>query len=238
MRDERKVKISPSLICTDMCNLERSVRELEDAGVDMLHIDIIDGYFSPSMPLGLDTVSALRKKTGLPFDVHLMVNDNGFFINEMLNTGVQQICFHYESAVHADRLLSTIKKSGACAGVALAPATPVSVLEYIIEKCDYIMLMLINPGFAGYSDENPVSYALRKIADTYQFINKRGLDVSVEIDGRVSIENIENYVSTGADILVAGSSSLFLKGNTLNQNLELIRQAAEKGFNRRKAENC
>lgn len=199
---KKNIKLSPSLICTDMCNLEQSIRKLEVLNVDMIHVDIIDGYFSPSMPLGLDTVKQLRTKTSLPFDVHLMANDNDFFLDEIIKMNVQQICFQYESAIHIDRLLNKIKDSGVKAGVALTPSTPISVLEYAIERCDFILLMLINPGFAGNGSEKQVSYALKKINACFNFIKDRGLNILIEIDGRVATENIADFVSAGTDILV------------------------------------
>ncbi len=233
MNRRKKVIIAPSLICMDMCNLEEGIREIESAGIEMLHVDIIDGYFSPSMPLGLGTVEMLRKKTGLPFDVHIMAKDNEFFINELIDIGVQQICFHYESAIHVNHYLDKIRDSGARAGLALTPSTPVSVLEYAIQKCDFILLMLINPGFARYAGEKQVPYARTKIEDAYRFIQRKGLDVAIEIDGRITKDNVEGFVAAGADIIVAGSSSLFDKAGTLEENFGRIMEAANKGINRR-----
>ena len=116
MAKENEVKISPSLICTDLCNIERDVRNLEEAGVDFLHVDLIDAHFSPSMPMGIEVIQQVRKKTKLPFDVHLMVENNEFFIQEMIKVGVDQMCFHYESAFHVDRLLGLTKQSNIKAG--------------------------------------------------------------------------------------------------------------------------
>ena len=157
--------ISPSLICLDLCNLESQVRELEQAGITMLHIDILDGYFSPSMPIGLDVIRELRKKTDMAFDVHVMVNDNSFFINELLDIGVQQIVFHAETEPHIDHMLDVIHRRGVKAGLALKPATPLSVLDYVLEKCDTVLLMQINPGFAGNKAEKAVAYSGRKIIE-------------------------------------------------------------------------
>jgi len=227
------IKLSPSLICMDMCNLEQSINKLEEMNIDMIHIDIIDGYFSPSMPLGLDTVKQLRAKTSLPFDVHLMVNNNDFFIDEIIKTGAQRICFQYESSIHIDRLLNKIKESGAKAGVALTPSTPISVLEYTIEKCDYILLMLINPGFAGNESEKQVSYSLKKINDCYNYLKNRELEIPIEIDGRVATENIADLVCAGADVLVLGSSSLFRRGMSLDENLRAIKGEISCGIKRR-----
>ena len=228
------VKIAPSLICTDLCNIERDIKNIEDAGVDFLHVDLIDAHFSPSMPMGIEVVQQVRQKTPLPFDVHLMVENNEFFITEMAKIGIQQMCFHYESAFHVDRMLSLIQENGIKPGIALMPATPVSVLEYCLERIDFVMLMLINPGFAGHKGENQVPYAERKVADCYKFLRERGSNIPIEIDGRVSFENIPNLVAAGADILVAGSRSLFHKDGTLSENLKKIKKATSLGLAKRK----
>ncbi len=228
------IRIAPSLICADLCNLEQSIRSLEKLGVDYLHVDLIDAHFSPSMPLGLETVRQLRNKTALPFDVHLMVEDNEFFIREMAKIGVQQLCFHCESAFHVDRTLSLIQENGISAGIALMPATPFSVLEYCLERISFVLLMLINPGFADRKEEKQVPYAERRVADCRRFLNDRGLDIPIEIDGRVSFESIPRLVAAGADILVTGSSSLFHKGGTLSENFGKTKKAISIGWEKRK----
>lgn len=227
------IKLSSSLICTDLCNLERSIHEISELDIDLLHIDLIDGYFSPSMPIGLGMVRALRKKTDIPFDVHLMVKENDFFIDEIIDIGVRQVCFHCESEIHIDRLLNKIKKSGIGAGIALIPSTPISVLEYVIEKCDFVMLMLINPGYAGDRGEEQVPYALKKVNDCYKYIKHRGLDIPIEIDGRITIKRIPHFVSAGADILVLGSKSLFNQNSNLIENIKKIKSAVNIGLDRR-----
>src|SRR5699024_9436466 len=120
-----------SIMCADLCNLENSVKEIEASGIDTLHIDVIDGHFSPSMPLGLDTIKQLRKITNMNFDVHVMTRNNKFFIQELIDIGVQQITFHIESSMHIDRNINLIKKNGIKAGVALNPDTSLSSLDYI-----------------------------------------------------------------------------------------------------------
>ncbi len=227
------IKLSPSLICTDLCNMEQSVNELSKYDIDMLHIDIIDGYFSPSMPMGLDVIRNLRKKTSIPFDVHLMAKENDFFIDEIIDIGAQQISFHYESETHVDRLLNRIKKSGIKAGIALNPSTPISMLEYVIENCDFVLLMLINPGFAGDKGEKQVPYALRKVKDCYKFIKSRGYEVPIEIDGRIYTKSISDFVCAGSDILVLGSKSLFTEDLNLVENIKKIRVAVSHGIERR-----
>ena len=172
--------ISPSLICLDLCNLEQQVRLVEESGIRMLHVDILDGHFSPSMPLGLETVKQLRKKTDLEFEAHVMTANPQYFIDELLECGVSQIVFHIETADHVDGLLNYIHGKGVRAGVALKPGTPLTVLDYVLDKCDAVLLMLINPGFAQCAGEAQVS----------------------------SPKNIEDYGRGIANIFVAGSTCI------------------------------
>ena len=206
----QKCILSPSLIsCCDLCNLEASVKNLEAAGIEMLHVDILDGHFSPSMPLGLDTVRQLRSRTDIIFDVHLMTTAHDFFVEELLDIGVQQLVFHGEMEPHMDNRLNQIRKAGVRAGVALKPATPLSSLEYVIEKCDAVLLMLINPGYAQSKSEGQVPYAERKVRELHEMIQSRGLDTKVILDGRISKENMAMFAPDGiADIFVAGSTCL------------------------------
>ena len=213
MRDsiyQEKCILSPSLIsCCDLCNLESSVKALEEAGIEMLHVDILDGHFSPSMPLGLDTVRQLRSRTDMIFDVHVMTSAHDFFIEELLDIGVQQLVFHGEMEPHMDNRLNQIRKAGVRAGVALKPATPLNTLEYVLEKCDAVLLMLINPGYAQSKSEGQVPYAERKVRELHQMIASRGLDTKVILDGRISKENMALFAPEGiADIFVAGSTCL------------------------------
>lgn len=227
------VVISPSLICTDMCNLEKSIYALESLGMEWLHIDIIDGRFSPSLPLGIEAVRQLRKRTKINFDVHVMVQNNEFFVQEMLEIGIQQICFHYESTTHTDRLLNLIRSQGVKAGIALNPSTPLAVLDYVLEQCDFLLFMLINPGFAGHKGEKQVPYAANKISDGYRLIRSKNLNIPIEADGRVSLDSIPDLVGAGADILVAGSTSLFIPGNSIEHNLSRMKTAISRGMERR-----
>ena len=199
---------TPSLITLDLCNLESQVRVLEKEGIEMLHVDILDGHFSPSMPLGLDTVRQLRDKTDLAFDCHVMVTEQDYFVNELLDIGVQQIVFHAETQPHIDGMLNRIHEKGVRAGVALKPSTPLCVLEYVLEKCDTVLLMLINPGYAFVKGEQPVPYGGRKIRELKKMIGERGLDTKISLDGRISPEVVRTYGKDLADQFVIGSTCL------------------------------
>lgn len=205
---EEKCIISPSLICLDMCNLESQIHILEQSGINVLHVDILDGHFSPSMPLGLDTVRQLRQKTDMFFDCHVMVENQDFFVDELLDIGVQQIVFHAETQPHIDGMINRIHAKGVKAGIALKPSTPLSTVEYVLDKCDSVLLMLINPGYAFLKGEKQVAYADRKIRQLRQMINERGLDTKIELDGRISLDNIRTYGKDLADVFVTGTTCL------------------------------
>lgn len=210
--------LSPSLICLDMCNLEREVRSLEKAGIKMLHVDILDGHFSPSMPLGLDTVRQLRAKTDMFFDCHVMVTGQDYFVDELLDIGVDQIVFHGETQPHIDGMLNRIHAKGVKAGVALKPSTSLTELEYVLDKCDTVLLMLINPGYAFVKGEKQVAYADRKIRELRKMITDRGLNTKIEVDGRISPDNIRTYGKGDVDIFVTGSTCI--KKDNMEQSLE------------------
>ncbi|WEG16671.1 ribulose-phosphate 3-epimerase [Alkalihalophilus pseudofirmus] len=228
---QRNVEIYPSIMCADLCNLEQSIKKVENEGIDTLHIDILDGHFSPSMPLGLDTIKQLRKVTNLKFDVHIMSTNNQFFIEEMIDLGVEQITFHIEKESHVDRYIKLIKKNNIKVGIALNPATPISVLDYVLPECDTVLLMLINPGFATDKGEQQVSYAAKKVEDMARMIKERGLSTKIEVDGRVSFDTIPNLVRAGADMLVAGSTSFYDKNNSLKENKAIMEMRIAEGLN-------
>ena len=204
----KKCIISPSLICLDMLHLEDQIHQLEDNGIEMLHVDILDGHFSPSMPLGFETLMQLRKVTDLPFECHVMVENPQYFVDELLGIGVQQITFHVETAPHVDGLINHIHNAGVRAGLALKPSTPLSVLEYELEKCDSVLLMQINPGYASSKGESAVPYSYRKIRELRKMINSRCLGTKIIIDGRVSLQNIEDFGRDTVDVFVGGTTAV------------------------------
>ncbi len=231
------IHISPSLICTDLCNIERSVRELEDAGCRMLHVDVLDGYFSPSMPIGLDMIRALRPKTKLFFDAHVMAVDNTFFMEELMDIGVTRMCFQAETERHISRKLSWLKENGVQAGVALAPATPVQQLKYVLEQCDFVLLMMINPGYASSSKEKVSASLKNKIRDLKKLISDTQADTTITIDGRTFLEVIPEYISLGADTFVAGTSSMFRNnGLSVKDNYRILEQTIDGAMEKRKTD--
>lgn len=226
---DEKCIISPSLICFDMLHLEEQMRQIEKSGIKMLHIDILDGHFSPSMPLGFETLLQLRNVTELPFECHVMADPPEFYVDELLNIGVQQIVFHIETASHVDRLINYIHSKGVRAGVALKPSTPVSILEYEIEKCDAVLVMQINPGYASNKSEGRVEFADRKIRDLRNMINRKGLKTKIIIDGRVSLENIEDYGRDIVDIFVGGTTCM--QCSDIKGSVERVMKARSRALN-------
>ena len=203
----RPGKISPSMMCADFAHLDRSVCDLEKAGIEYLHIDIMDGSFVPNFTLGPDFVKALRKMTNIPMDIHMMVNAPERHINLFPLREDDLVSVHAEATVHLQRTLRLIRDAGAKAAVALNPATPVGVLDYILEDVDMVLVMTVNPGFAG---QKLVPQTLDKIRDVRDYLDKRGRsEVMIEVDGNVSFENAEKMRARGAEIFVAGTSSIF-----------------------------
>lgn len=224
---ENPVEISPSMMCVDPLNFESALRQVERVGVDMLHMDIMDGHFVPNMPMGLAVLERLQDATTLPLDVHLMVDDNDFFVQQLSKLRISQISVHLESSVHLDRTLSHIRDLGIKAGVAINPGTPLSAIDYVLERVDYVLVMTVNPGYAG---QKMTPASLRKIADCKQLLHSRGFDLPIQVDGNVSFENIPGMVAAGATNLVAGTSSIFHKANSMAENKRLMLAAIEQGL--------
>ena len=214
-------------MCADLCNLESDIRELEAAGVNTFHFDLMDAHFVPNMPIGLALIQQLRAKTDAAFDIHLMVENNDFFVDAVAAIGVQQIAVHVESATHLDRTLSLIQAHGIKAGAALNPSTSLSPLSYVLDKLDFVLIMTVNPGFAG---QKLVPATLRKIEECRTFLGVHGIELPIEVDGNVSFENIPNMVSAGADILVCGTSSVFQQPGSRFENIQRVKEAIALGL--------
>lgn len=227
---ESPIWIQPSMMCADGGHLADEIRRLEQIGVHALHLDVMDAHFVPNMPLGLDTIKQMRPLTSLPFDAHLMVDDPAFFIPKMAEAGVDYVSVHIESTHHVDRVLSMIRDHGMKAGLAFNPGTPLDALEWLAPRLDFVLIMTVNPGFAG---QKLVPTAIEKIADCRARLKKLGLNIPIQVDGNVSFENIPNMVAAGGDWLIAGSSSVFSKEGSRQENMNRAMKAAEEGLRRR-----
>ncbi|QOD38234.1 ribulose-phosphate 3-epimerase [Candidatus Wolbachia massiliensis] len=212
------IKIAPSILSADFAKLGKEVRKISDLGVDYIHIDIMDGNFVPNITIGPNVVSAIRKYSNLPFDVHLMIKSPGNHIESFINAGADIITIHTEAEIHLERLIKKIKsyknvndtKKTIQVGVSIVPSTPPSVLEYIIHELDIVLIMTVNPGFGG---QEFISSQLDKISAVKKMIQERGLKTQISVDGGVSLSNATDIIKAGADILVAGSA-IFRAENT------------------------
>ena len=202
-----QAKISPSMMCAGLFELERTVRDFEKNNIEYLHIDIMDGSFVPNFTLGTDYVKNLRKLTNIPLDVHMMIERPEEKIGWFDFQPGEFAAVHWESTPHVQRALAAIRAAGAKPMLALNPATPVSVLEYVLEDLDGVLVMTVNPGFAG---QKLVPQTLKKITQVKELLQKAGrTDVEIEVDGNVSFPNARLMRDAGADIFVAGTSSIF-----------------------------
>ena len=218
------MKVAPTLMCSDFLVLGEQVRLLDEGGVHMFHLDIMDAHFVPNLTLGPDFVAAVRRATDLLIDCHLMVTHPDSLIPIFADAGANLIIPHLEAPHHIDRTLRLIADVGCEAGVALNPATPVEALEHVLELVELVLVMSVNPGFAG---QKLIPYTLGKIAHLRERIEARDLDVAIMVDGGVTLELIPRLAEAGADIVVAGSSCLFLKGVPLEDALGELMTVAE-----------
>ncbi len=202
-------KICPSLLSADFSDLKTQIRELEIAGADMLHCDIMDGSFVPNISFGAKIVSDINNITDLPLDVHLMINNPEKYIAEFHRAGADYISVHFENNFHLNRIINQIKDFGIKAGVVLNPSSPVFMLDDIIEYADYILLMSVNPGFGG---QKFISNSLKKVRKLKELISKHNCKCEIEVDGGVGLDNIRELSDAGADMFVCGNS-IFNSGN-------------------------
>ena len=197
------LKLAPSLLAADFKRLEEQVQTVERAGAEYLHLDVMDGAFVPSISFGMPVIQSLRSCTGLVFDVHMMVEEPGRYIQDIKAAGADLICVHQEACIHLDRTVNQIKEAGLKAAVALNPATPVSTLENILPELDMVLIMSVNPGFGG---QKFIPYALDKVRRVRAMADERGLETDIQVDGGVTAENAGALIQAGANVLVAGSA--------------------------------
>ena len=191
-------KILPSILSADFANLERDVRELEQIGIDMFHIDVMDGNFVPNISFGFPIIEAIRSKTDKIFDCHLMIARPEEYVERFCNAGCDMVSFHIEATNHADRVIQIIKNSGKKAGMVLNPQTPIESVKYLLPKLDYVLIMTVNPGFGG---QKFIPEMIQKIKDLRE-IDK---NIDIEVDGGINNETAKLVKEAGANILVAGS---------------------------------
>ncbi len=219
----RKKQISSSMMCIDFMDVCGELATMEKHGIEYLHMDIMDGEFVNNYTLGTNFCEVMKKNSSIPLDIHLMVEKPENKLSWFAFGEGDYVSVHYESTRHIQRALGQIKQRGAKAMIALNPATPLEVLEWVLPDIDAVLLMTVNPGFAG---QKLVPQMLEKIVACRKFLDERGYEnVEIEVDGNVSFENARKMSDAGADIFVAGSSSMFAKDMTLDQGIERLREA-------------
>lgn len=197
------IKVAPSILSADFSKLGEEIMKIDQAGADMIHIDVMDGHFVPNLTLGAPIVKALRTVTKLPFDVHLMINNPENLIDDFIAAGADIITIHIEAANHLHRLVQKVKSSGVKVAVSLNPATPLNTLEEILPELDMVLLMSVNPGFGGQSF---IPATLNKIARLKEMIDAKKLKIDIQVDGGINLETAPKAIKHGANILVAGSA--------------------------------
>ncbi len=208
--------LSPSILSADFTRLGDEIREMDEAGAQYVHIDVMDGLFVPQISIGLPVLKSIRPITEKVLDVHLMIEDPDRYIEDFVKAGADIVTVHAEAARHLDRTVSKIKEAGAMAGVALNPATPLSVLDYVLPNLDMVLIMSVNPGFGG---QKFIPYTIEKLESLKKMIRARSLSTDVEVDGGVNLENASKILDAGANILVAGSAVFSSETGSITDNV-------------------
>ncbi|MBQ3379518.1 MAG: ribulose-phosphate 3-epimerase [Clostridia bacterium] len=215
--------LSPSLLSADFVNLSRDVSLLKEAGIEYLHVDIMDGIFVPNITIGIPVVKALRDITDLTLDVHLMIDRPERYIDDFCRAGSDILTIHTESTVHLQRALSMIRERGKRAGAALNPSTPLSAIENVMDDLDMVLIMSVNPGFGG---QKFIPQALKKIKDLKEMISSYGKDILIAVDGGVTASNIGEITNAGADVCVAGSATFTGGFRQISHNVAALNKGA------------
>lgn len=212
-------KLAPSILSADFSRLAEQVNEIEKAGAHLIHVDVMDGHFVPNITFGAPVMKSLLGKTGIPFDVHLMIENPDMYIADFVTENTEYITVHQEACIHLHRTIQNIRSHGVRAGVSINPATPVCMIEEVLSDVDMVLVMSVNPGFGG---QKFIPLALDKIRALDNIRKERNLDFVIEIDGGARADNIDEILAAGTDIVVAGSS-VFKKGD-IDKQVKLLTQ--------------
>ena len=197
------LKLAPSILSADFGHLAEDVKKIEEGGADYIHVDVMDGHFVPNISFGAPVMKCLNGKTGLPYDVHLMIENPDMYIDDFVTPQTEYITVHQEASVHLHRTIQNIKSKGVKAGVSINPATPVSTLECILPDVDLVLIMSVNPGFGG---QKFIPGALEKVRELAEIKRAKNLDFVIEIDGGITLDNISEVMEAGVEMAVAGSA--------------------------------
>ena len=217
------IKIAPSILSADFGRLEQQLRLVEEAGADLVHIDVMDGHYVPDLTFGPLIVRKCKEITRLPLDVHLMITNAEERLETYLRAGADYLSVHVEAVTHLQRTLTAIREAGARAGVSLNPATPLSSIEWVLNDMDFLLVMSVNP---GYEAQSFIPESLEKISAAKVLFGRRGVDVAIEVDGGVGLGNVAELVRNGATMLVAGSA-IFKSPNPAATVREMAERAAK-----------
>jgi ribulose-phosphate 3-epimerase len=224
----RVISIAPSILSADFANLAAEISKAEAGGADLLHLDVMDGHFVPNLTIGPPVISCIRKVTGLPLDVHLMVDNPDSLLDQVAQAGADWISVHAEVDDHLHRSLSYIKDLGLQAGVVINPATPIGALEEVLPQVDYVLLMSVNPGFGG---QTFISSVLEKIRKLSGIITSNRYRARIEVDGGISADNLHEILAAGAEIIVAGSA-IFGSQRGVAEEVRMLKEIASRYINR------
>ena len=216
----KNIQISPSILSADFSNLEKDIKKLETAGADMIHVDVMDGHFVPNITIGPPVIKALRSKTSLPFDVHLMIDPVHKYIKDFANAGADIITIHPEATPNLQESIDEIKSFKKKVGISLNPDTKIDIVEDYLDKVDLILIMSVYPGFGG---QKFISDVLEKIKSLKNLKDKKKLNFDIEVDGGINFSNFKSVIDAGANVLVSGTTIFKENNGDIKKNIDFLK---------------
>ena len=216
----KKIQISPSILSADFSNLEKDIKKLETAGADMIHVDVMDGHFVPNITIGPPVIKALRSKTSLPFDVHLMIDPVHKYIKDFANAGADIITIHPEATPNLLESIDEIRSFKKKVGISLNPDTKIDIVEDYLDKVDLILIMSVYPGFGG---QKFISDVLEKIKSLKNLKDKKKLNFDIEVDGGINFSNFKSVIDAGANVLVSGTTIFKENNGDIKKNIDFLK---------------